>query len=74
MTVLETFMSFAKRLPADRLQSVEAALAAVMEIYSDRHEFTASEIETLDRRVADPNPNFAEPEEIAQRLGKPFSA
>ena len=54
MTVLETFLSFAKRLPADRLRSVEAALATVMETYSDRHEFTAAELDELRRRAADP--------------------
>ncbi len=73
MTVLETFMTFAKRLPEDRLRSVEDALAALMATYSDQHEFTATELDVLDQRVAEPHPSFADPEEIARLLGKPFS-
>ena len=73
MTVLDTFLSFAKGLPADRLQSVEAALAELMESYSEQHEFTEAELTELKRRVADPNPVFTDPAEIAAIFGKPFS-
>lgn len=73
MTMLETFVSFAKGLPADRLQSVEAALAALMESYSERYGFTDAELNELDRRVAEQKPAFADPAEIAALLGKPFS-
>jgi hypothetical protein len=73
MTMLDIFVSFARSLPADRLQSVEAELAAMMEAYSERYAFDASELAELDRRVAEPNPAFANPAEIAALLGKPFS-
>lgn len=73
MTMLETFVSFAKGLPADRLQSVEAALAALMESYSERYGFTDSEMTELNRRVAEPKPAFADPAEIATLFRKPFS-
>jgi hypothetical protein len=73
MTILDTFLSFAKGLPADRLQSVEAALAALMESYSERYAFTDEEMAELDRRVAEPKPTFADSAEIAALFGKPFS-
>lgn len=73
MTMLDTFVSFAKGLPADRLQSVEAALAALMESYSEQYAFTDGELSELDRRVAEPKPTFADPAEIATLFGKPFS-
>lgn len=74
MTVLDTFLSFARSLPADRLQSIEEALSALMETYSEQYGFTDSELTELDRRVAEPKPAFADPTEIARLFGKPFSA
>lgn len=73
MTILDSFVSFARGLPADRLQSVEAALAVLMESYSEQHAFTESEMTELDRRVAEPKQVFADPAEIAELFGKPFS-
>lgn len=70
MTMLDTFMSFAKALPADRLQSVEAALAALMETYSEQYAFNDAELSELDRRVAEPKPSFAADAEIAELFGK----
>lgn len=74
MTVLERFMSFAQGLPADRLHSVETALATLMASYSDKHEFTAAELTELDKRLAETNPKFADPADITKLFGKPFSA
>lgn len=74
MTVLEKFMSFARQLPADRLRSVEEALAAVMETYSEEYDFTDAERRVLDQRVAEARPCFSDPADIAKLLGKPFSA
>jgi hypothetical protein len=73
MTMLDTFMSFAKGLPPSRLEAVEAALAELMASYSDEHMFTQDELAELDRRLADPAPKFADPEEITRLLGKPFA-
>lgn len=74
MTMLEKFVSFARGLPADRLQSMEAALAELMESYSDEHDFTAPQLAEIDRRVADANPQFAKSDDISRLFGKPFSA
>ena len=73
MTMLDTFLSFAKGLPADRLQSFEAALAALMEVYSERHALSDAELTELDRRMANTQPAYADPAEITAMFGKPFS-
>jgi hypothetical protein len=74
MAILEKFVQFAERLPADRLSSVETALAEIMESYSDRYGFTPSEQQTIDQRVAESSPGFSAPEDVATLFGKPFSA
>jgi hypothetical protein len=74
MTILEKFLHFAERLPADRLNSLETALAEIMESYSDRYGFTASEQQIIDQRVAETRPAFSSSEDIAVLFGKPFSA
>ena len=74
MTMLDKFVSFAKGLPADRLQSMEATLAALMESYSDGYDFTTAELAELDRRTSVANPQFSKPDEITKLFGKPFSA
>lgn len=74
MTVLESFMSFARQLPADRLEMVEEALASLMASYSGDHQLTGAELAELDRRVADPAAKFADPRDIAELFGKPLGA
>jgi hypothetical protein len=74
MTILEKFMHFAERLPSDRLNSVETALAEIMESYSDHYSFTSTEQQTIDQRLAETNPAFSSSEDIAKLFGKPFSA
>jgi ethanolamine utilization microcompartment shell protein EutL len=74
MTILDKFVQFAERLPADRLNSVETALAEIMESYSDRYGFTAGEQHIIDQRVAETKPAFSSTEDIAKLFGKPFSA
>ena len=74
MTILEKFLQFAERLPTDRLNSVETALAEIMESYSDRYGFTSSEQQMIDQRVAETEPAFSSSEDIAKLFGKPFSA
>ena len=73
MGILESFVSFAKGLTGERRQEVEADLAALMESYSDRYEFTREELEELDRRMAEPRPQFAPAEDVERIFGKPFS-
>lgn len=74
MTVLEKFVSFVKRLPAEQLGSLEANLADLMASYSEEFALTDEEISEIDKRIADPNPQFASQEEIVAIFGKPFSA
>ena len=74
MTILEKFLQFAERLPDDRLNSVEAALAEIMESYSDRFAFTPAEQLTIDQRTAEAKPEFASAEDVSKLFGKPFSA
>lgn len=74
MTSLEKFLSFAERLPADQLESVEAALAALMDSFSDRFNLSADELAEIDRRVANPAPEFSNRADIAALFGRPFSA
>ena len=73
MTMLDKFLSFAKALPADRLESMEESLAALMKSYSAEYGFTASELAEIDRRVAEDRPQYAAPEAIEKLFGKTFS-
>lgn len=74
MAILEKFVHFAERLPADRLSSVEMALTEIMESYSDRYGFTESERHIIDQRVAESCPEFSSRDDIVKLFGKPFSA
>ena len=65
MTILEKFLHFAERLPADRLNSVEAAFAEIMESYSDRYAFTPSDQQVIDQRLAETKPVFSSGKDIA---------
>jgi hypothetical protein len=56
MTVLENFIVFASALPADQRESVEEALAALMESLSPKYEFTPAELAEIERRVAESDP------------------
>lgn len=70
MTVLDSFVAFARGLPADRLQSLEDALGLLMTTHSPGHDFTSAELTELDRRVAEPRAQFAANDEIARLIGK----
>lgn len=74
MTVLENFIAFASALPADQRESVEQSLAALMESLSPEFDFTPAELTEIDRRVAESNPQFADPADITKIFGKPFRA
>lgn len=74
MTMLDKFIAFASALPADQRESVEESLAALMESLSAEFDFTSEELAELDRRVAEPNPEFADPAAITKIFGKPFRA
>jgi hypothetical protein len=72
MTVLDKFVSFAKALPAEQLEAVEASLAEIMESMSDDSDFTPEELAELDRRMADPNPRMADDAAVERLLGRPL--
>lgn len=70
MTMLEKFVAFAQSLPAQSRHAVEDTLAVMMASYSDEGAFTSIELDELDRRVAEPNVEYAAPEAIADLLGR----
>jgi hypothetical protein len=73
MTVLENFIAFASALPADQHESVEEALAALMESLSAEFNFAPAELVKLDHRLAEPKPEYSSPAAISKLFGKPFS-
>ena len=64
MTIFEKFAEFAERLPQDRRQVYEELLADLMAGENTDGEFTAAELAELERRMADPSPKYADPEEV----------
>lgn len=74
MSVLEKFLHFAERLPAERLSSVETALAEIMASHAERYDFSMAELVELDQRVAEEKPAFSDSDDIAKLFGKSFSA
>jgi hypothetical protein len=69
MGIIDSFISFVKGLSGERRQAVEAELAALMESYSERFEFTQDELAELDARVAEPKPRYATADEVEKVLG-----
>ena len=74
MTVLENFIAFASALPADQRETVEEALAALMESLSAEFDFTPTELAELERRMAEPNPEFSDFADITKLFGKRIRA
>jgi hypothetical protein len=72
MTVLDSFLAFATRLDQADRASVEETLAAIMESYDSRHDFTGSEIEELNRRLAETDPAMASDDEVREIFGHAF--
>lgn len=74
MTVLDKFIAFASALPADQRESVEEALATLMESLSAEFDFTPTELAELERRMAEPDPELSDFADITKLFGKPFRA
>lgn len=74
MSVVDKFVQFTERLPADRLSLIELALAEIMESHSEQHQFSLPELAMIDQRVAEKKPKYSEGDEIAKLFGKSFSA
>ena len=73
MTKLETFVAFARDLPEDRLAALEQMLDDLMRQIAGDDEFTPEELAELDRRAAENDPEYADPDEIAAIFGKNFT-
>ncbi|QYU67912.1 ATP-binding cassette domain-containing protein [Leptolyngbya sp. 15MV] len=71
--LIDQFVAFARALPSDRLAPVEEALAAIMASWSDEANFTPGERAELDRRLAEPKPEYAAASDITDLLGKPLA-
>jgi hypothetical protein len=69
MGIIESFVTFARSLKGQRRQALEAELAALMESYSERFDFTPDELAELDARVAEPSARFAPADEVEKVLG-----
>ena len=64
MSVLEKFVAYAEAQPEERRREIDAILASIMDPESPEFEFTAEELAELDRRMADPDPKYADPTEV----------
>ena len=62
MTILEKFMAFAEGLPESRRHEVEEILSGIMAAADG--ELSPEQLVELDRRMADPNPEYATEEEV----------
>ena len=74
MTIFEKFAEFAEGLPETRRQEIEELLADLMAGENTAGEFSAEELAELERRMADPNPQYADPKDIAAIFGTTFGA
>jgi hypothetical protein len=63
MTIIEKFVAFAQGLPPEQLRLVEEVLEGLMD-GDVEGDFTAEQLAELDRRLADPNPRYADREEV----------
>jgi hypothetical protein len=71
--MLESFIRFARKLPADHLHEVEDALADIMANFGAEHDFTSEELGELDRRMQDSNPEYASDNDVKAIFSKPFT-
>ena len=72
MTILEKFNAYAEALPPERRREIDDLLASLMESDSPESDLTPDELAELDRRVADPNAEYADPKDIADIFGTTF--
>lgn len=72
MTILDKFIAFARALPAEGREQMDLALAALMDSYDSRYDFTAEELNELRRRAEETDPQYSDPQDIAEIFGKPF--
>ncbi len=63
MTIFEKFVAFAETRPEDRRAVLADLLSGIMASEADR-ELSPEQLAELDRRMADPNPEYADPAEM----------
>ena len=63
MTILERFIAFTEGLAPERLRRVEEILEAIMHDDGEAG-FTPEQLAELDRRLAEPDPQYADPEDV----------
>lgn len=63
MTIFEKFAEFAERLPEDRRAVLAELLAGIMASEADRDP-SPKQLAELNRRMADPHPEYADPAEV----------
>ena len=74
MTLLDSFIAFASALPPEQRETMDEALAALMDQFSREHGFTPAEMAEIERRLAESDPECADPADITRIFGKLFSA
>lgn len=60
MTIFEEFVAFAEALPDDRRATIAELLSDIMASEGD-WQLSGEQLAELDRRMADPNPQYADP-------------
>lgn len=73
MTLIDTFVAFAKALPAERRAPIEDALGSIMATWAEDTVLTPGELAELDRRLAEPSAEYLSAEDVTALLGKPFA-
>jgi len=63
MTIFEKFAAFAETLPEDRRAVLADLLSEIMASEADG-ELNPEQLAELGRRIADPNPAYADPAEV----------
>ncbi len=71
--MLESFLRFARELPAEKLDEVEDALAAIMASFNQGDAFTPVEMAELNRRLQVSDPEYASDDAVRAIFGKSFS-
>lgn len=72
MTKIEEFVSYAAKLPPQRLDEVETILAAIMEADEKSTSLSPAQEKEIARRLAISNPSYAPLEDVEAIFGKPF--
>ena len=64
MSVLEKFVAYAEALPDEQRLEIDELLESIMVAELPEFELTQEELAETLRRLADPNPEYADPAEI----------